>query len=133
MASSGAMMALAFLFTIPQFLATGTAPCKKETRSSLRLFRDRRVRKPQTSRRMAAETRSTHLAGRTRPLPAFFCLESSGGAEDLLRAAKCCCDGCEVSVVAESARSGRVTRPFARFGREALRQWGVFDFAGSAR
>src|SRR5712691_6750440 len=83
MASSGAMMALTFLFTIPQFLATGTAPCKKETRSSLRLFRDRKVRKPQTSRGMAAEARSTHLAGRTRPLPAFFCLEPGGGAEDL--------------------------------------------------
>ncbi len=127
------MMALTFLFTIPQFLATGTARCKKETRSSLRLFRDRRVRKPQTSRRMAAETTSTHLAGRTRPLPALFYLESSGGAEDLLYAAKRRCEGREVSVVAESSRSGRVTRPSPRFGREALRQWGVFDFAGSAR
>jgi hypothetical protein len=100
----------------------------------LRLFRDRKVRKPQTSRGMAAEARSTHLAGRTRPLPAFFCLEPGSGAEDLLLAAKRCREGREVSVVAESSRSGRVTRPFARFGRrEALRQWGVFDFAGSAR
>src|SRR6266851_1212613 len=59
MASSGAMMALTFLFTIPQFLATGTAP----------------------------------------------------GEEDLLRAAKRRFEGGEVSVVAESARSGRVNGP----------------------
>src|SRR5712692_11280908 len=112
MASSGAMMALTFLFTIPQFLATGTARCKKETRSSLRLFRDRKVHKPQTSRRMAAEARSTLLAGRTRPLPALFCMETGGGAEDLLHAPTRCCEGGKVPIVAESARSGRLARPF---------------------
>src|SRR2546427_9019733 len=43
MASSGAMMAQTFSFTIPQSPGMDTAHCKRETRSSLKSSRDPRV------------------------------------------------------------------------------------------
>jgi len=75
-------------------------PCKKETRSNLILFRDRRVRKQPTSQRAVAEVVSNYLAGRDAPPAGLFILETSGGAEDLLRAAKRCCEAGEVPIVA---------------------------------
>src|SRR5947207_9368157 len=66
------MTAQTFSFITPPSSVMVIAPCKKETRSNSRLFRDRRVPKRPTSQRPVAESVSTHLAGRRAHLPAFF-------------------------------------------------------------
>src|SRR5713226_3556135 len=57
---------------IPPSLVMVIAPCRKETGSNSKLCRDRKALKPPTSQSRAAETVCTYLAGRARPLPAFF-------------------------------------------------------------
>src|ERR1700730_6170713 len=53
MVLSGAMMARMFLYIIQRSAVTAIAPCKKETRWSLRLFKDPRGRKLLTYRKPA--------------------------------------------------------------------------------
>src|SRR6267143_3345002 len=73
MASSGAMMAQTYSYIIPQSRVMAIVPCKKETRSNSKLFKDRKVRKRPTSQRRVAEA-DWQLFGRQgrAPLPAFF-------------------------------------------------------------
>src|SRR6266571_5833429 len=70
------MTAQTFSSITPPSSVMVIAPCKKETRSNSRLFRDRRVHKRPTSQRPVVELVSNYLAGRPRPLPAFSYLES---------------------------------------------------------
>src|SRR5260370_24378541 len=66
------MKAQTFLSIIPRSPATAIAPCKKETRSNSKSFRDRKARKRPTSQRAGAEIAGSHLAGRTRLCRPFF-------------------------------------------------------------
>src|SRR6266481_338564 len=68
-ASSGAMTARMFSYIIPRSPVTVIAPCRKETRSSSKLFRDRRALRRPTSQRRADEAVGNYLADRER-LPA---------------------------------------------------------------
>src|SRR5260370_21813469 len=70
------MMAQTFSYIIPQSPEMAIAPCKKETRSNSKLFRDRKVPRRPTSQRLVAEAVSFHLAGRRAQLPASSNLET---------------------------------------------------------
>src|SRR5260370_17120018 len=52
--------------------ATVIAPCKKETRSNSKSYRDRKARKRPTSQRPVDEEVSNYLAGRERPSAGLF-------------------------------------------------------------
>src|SRR6266478_8170638 len=67
MASSGAMMAQTFSFTIPQSPGMDTAHCKRETRSSLKSSRGRKVPRRPMFRNPEVESPRNHSAGRERP------------------------------------------------------------------
>jgi len=67
--------------------AMAIAPCKKETRSNSKLFRDQKVPRRPTSQRPVAEAESTHLAGRERPLPAIFIFRHGSRIRKLTNAA----------------------------------------------
>src|SRR6266446_427136 len=70
------MMVQTFSYIIRPSLVMVIVPCKKETRSNSRLFRDRKVPKQPTSQRAAAEAVSNYLAGRDAP-PAGLFINSS--------------------------------------------------------
>src|ERR1700674_1324285 len=70
------MMAQTFSYIIPPSLAMVIAPCKKETPSNSKLFRDRKARRRPTSPSPVVDAVSTHLAGRRAQLPASFNLET---------------------------------------------------------
>src|SRR6266850_4337283 len=71
-ASSGAMMAQTFSFTIPQSPGMDIALCKRETRSSLKLSKGLKVPKPRMCRNPAVERFRNHSAGRERPSAGHF-------------------------------------------------------------
>lgn len=64
-----------FSYTIRPSQVMAIAPCKKETRSNLKLCKDQKVPKRPTSQRPVAEAESNHLAGRVAPPAGFFYLE----------------------------------------------------------
>src|SRR5712692_10438679 len=70
------MMAQTCLYIIPPSVVMVIAPCKKETRSNSKLFRDRKVPKRPTSQRAVAEAVSNHLAGRDAPPAGLSYLKS---------------------------------------------------------
>jgi len=94
------MMAQTFLYIIPRSRVMVIVPCKKETRSSSILFKDRKVPKRPTLQRAVAEAVSNHLAGRDAPPAGLSYLEPGGGAEDLLQARHGCLERREMSIVA---------------------------------
>jgi len=65
-------MALTFLYIIPRSPATAIAPCKKETRSTSKLSRDRKARRRPTSQRLLDERVGNYSAGRERPPAGLF-------------------------------------------------------------
>src|SRR6266849_9175675 len=67
MASSGAMMAQTFSFTIPQSPGMDTALCKRGTRSNLKSSKGRKVPRRPMFRNLAVERPRNHSAGRERP------------------------------------------------------------------
>src|SRR6266581_241949 len=66
------MLALTFLYIIPRSPATAIAPCKKETRSTSKLSRDRKARRRPTSQRLLDERVGNYSAGRERPPAGLF-------------------------------------------------------------
>src|SRR5712691_5817238 len=76
MASSGAMKAQTFSYIIPRSQVMAIGPCKKETRSNSKLFRDRKVPRPPTSQRLLVEAVGNYPAGRDAPPAGLFYLES---------------------------------------------------------
>jgi hypothetical protein len=71
----GAMMVQTYSSIIRPSWGMAIAPYKKETRSNLKLCRDRKVRRRPTSQRLVAEGVSNHLAGRDAPPAGLFYLE----------------------------------------------------------
>src|SRR6266446_3161280 len=71
-ASSGAMMAQTFSFTIPQSPGMDTAHCKRETRSNLKLSRGQRVPRRPMFQNPGVERPRNHSAGRERPSAGHF-------------------------------------------------------------
>ena len=65
-----------FSYTIPPSSVMAIAPCKKETRSNLKSFKDRKVPKRPTSQRPVAEAASNHPAGRVAPPAGLFYFQS---------------------------------------------------------
>src|SRR6266436_1150560 len=75
MASSGAMMAQTFSFTIPQSPGMDIGLCKKGTQSNLRLSRGRKVPRRPMFRNPGVESPRNHSAGRERRSAGLFFLE----------------------------------------------------------
>jgi hypothetical protein len=79
------MMAQMFLYIIPRLPATAIAHCKRETRSSSKLSRDRKARRRPTSPSLWDEEVGNFLAGRKRPPAGLFILDHDASGSDCFR------------------------------------------------